>query len=143
MLNDCLFRIRILKTPEASYLFIDFHHIIFDGISFNIFLQDLEDACGQLPIKKEEFSGYEVTIEEEALRKTDAYTSAKKWYKEQFENLKISSLPVPEKQESQISYGQEHLELTVDYNRLSVRCKHACQRISIRNYFLWASGFED
>ena len=124
LLNDCLFRIRILKTPEASYLFIDFHHIIFDGISFNIFLQDLKDAYEQLPVKKEEFTGYEVTIEEEALRKTDAYTSAKKWYKEQFENLKISSLPVPEKQESQITYGQEHLELTVDYNQLQKACNY-------------------
>ena len=124
LLNDRLFRIRILKTQEAQYLFIDFHHIIFDGISFNIFLQDLKDAYGQLPVKKEEFSGYEVTIEEESLRKTGAYTSAKKWYKEQFEDLKITSLPVPEKQEPQITYGQEHLELTVDYNQLQEACSY-------------------
>ena len=124
LLKDRLFRIRILNTPEASYLFIDFHHIIFDGISFNIFLQDLKDAYGQLPVKKEEFSGYEVTIEEESLRKTGAYTSAKKWYKEQFEDLKITSLPVPEKQEPQITYGQEHLELTVDYNQLQEACSY-------------------
>ena len=124
LLNDRLFRIRILKTPEASYLFIDFHHIIFDGISFNIFLQDLTDAYGQLLVKKEEFTGYEVTIEEESLRKTDAYISAQKWYKEQFGTLKVSSLPVPEKQEPQITYGQERLELTVDYNQLQEACKY-------------------
>ena len=124
LLNDRLFRIRILKTQEAQYLFIDFHHIIFDGISFNIFLHDLKDAYGQLPVKKEEFTGYEVTIEEESLRETDAYISAQKWYKEQFETLKVSSLPVPEKQEPQITYGQEHLELTVDYNQLQEACNY-------------------
>ena len=124
LLNDRLFRIRILKTTEASYLFIDFHHIIFDGISFNIFLQDLKDAYEQLPVKKEEFTGYEVALEEESLRKTEAYTSAKKWYKDQFETLKVSSLPVPEKQESHVTYGQEHLELTVDYNQLEEVCDH-------------------
>ena len=124
LLKERLFRIRILKTPEASYLFIDFHHIIFDGISFNIFLQDLKDAYGQLPVKKEEYSGYEVTLEEESLRKTDAYTSAEKWYKDQFETLKVSSLPVLEKQNPQITYGQEHLELTVDYNQLQEACDY-------------------
>ena len=124
LLKERLFRIRILKTPEASYLFIDFHHIIFDGISFNILIQDLKDAYGQLPVKKEEYSGYEVTLEEESLRKTDAYTSAKKWYKDQFETLKVSSLPVLEKQNPQITYGQEHLELTVDYNQLQEACDY-------------------
>ena len=122
LLNDRLFRIRILKTPEAQYLFIDFHHIIFDGMSFNIILQDLKDAYEQLPVKREEFTGYEIALEEVSLRKTDAYIYAQKWYKEQFGDLKVSSLPIPEKRESQITYGQEHLELTVDYKQLEDTC---------------------
>ena len=122
LLKESLFRIRILKTPEALYLFLDFHHIIFDGISSNIFFQDLKDAYEQLPVKKEEFTGFEVALEEESLRKTEAYTSAQKWYKEQFETIKVSSIPIPEKQEPQITYGQEHLELTVDYNQLEETC---------------------
>ena len=118
LLNDRLFRIRILKTQEAQYLFIDFHHIIFDGVSFNTILKDLKDAYEQLPIERETFSGYEIALEEESLRKTEAYISARQWYMEQFGSLKVSSLPVPEKQDSHITYGQEHLELTVDYNQL-------------------------
>ena len=137
LLNDRLFRIRILKTSEASYLFIDFHHIIFDGMSFNILLQDLKDAYGQLPVKKEDFTGYEVALEEESLRKTDAYTSAQKWYKEQFETLKVSSLPVPEKQEPQITYGQEHLELTIDYNQL----EETCNRLNVTPNILTTTVF--
>ena len=124
LLNDRLFRIRILKTPKASYLFIDFHHIIFDGVSFNIILKDLMDAYEQLPVRRENFSGYEIVLEEVSLRKTDAYVIAKEWYKEHFENLKVSSLPLPEKQESQITFGQEHLELTVDYKQLEEACFH-------------------
>jgi surfactin family lipopeptide synthetase A len=124
LLKDRLFRIRILKTPEALYLFIDFHHIIFDGVSFNIILRDLMDAYEQLPVRREEFTGYEIVLEEESLRKTNAYAIAKKWYQEQFGTLKVSSLPLPEKQESQNTYGQEHLELTVDYHQLLEACHH-------------------
>ena len=118
LLNDRLFRIRILKTPEAQYLFIDFHHLIFDGLSFNIFLQDLKDAYGQQQIEREEFTGYEIVLEEESLRKTEAYTSARQWYMEKFGSLKISSLPIPEKKEPKIAFGQEHLKLAVEYNQL-------------------------
>ena len=124
LLNDRLFRIRILKTQEAQYLFIDFHHIIFDGMSYNTIIKDLKDAYEQLPVERETFTGYEIALEEESLRKTEAYTSARQWYMEQFETLKVSSLPMPEKQDSHITYGQEHLELTVDYNRLQEACNY-------------------
>ena len=127
LLNDRLYRIRLLKTPEAQYLFMDFHHLIFDGMSFNILLQDLKDAYEQLPVKKEDFSGYEVALEEDSLRKTDAYIAAQKWYEEQFGDIKVSSLPISEKLDSQITYGQEHLELTVDYNHL----REACNRLNV------------
>ena len=112
LLNDRLFRIRILKTQEAQYLFIDFHHIIFDGMSFSNIIKDLKDAYDQLPVERETFTGYEIALEEESLRKTEAYTSARQWYMERFGSLKVSSLPMPEKQDSHITYGQEHLELT-------------------------------
>lgn len=118
LLNDRLFRIRILKTQEAQYLFIDFHHIIFDGMSYNTIIKDLKDAYEQLPVERETFTGYEIALEEESLRKTDAYTFAKQWYTELFGSLKVSSLPMPMKQDSHITYGQEYLELTVDYNQL-------------------------
>jgi len=137
LLNDRLFRIRILKTPEALYLFIDFHHIIFDGMSFNIIIQDLKDAYEQLPIKKEGFNGFEVALEEESLRKTEAYTSAQKWYKKLFETIKVSSIPVPEKQEPQITYGQERLELTVDYKLL----EDACNRLGVTPNVLTTTVF--
>ena len=137
LLSDRLFRIRILKTPEAQYLFIDFHHIIFDGMSFNIILKDLKDAYEQLPVKKEEFTGYEIALEEESLRKTDAYISAKKWYKEQFGEIKVSSLPIPEKQDSQITYGQERIELTVDYKQL----EDACARLGVTPNVLTTTVF--
>ena len=137
LLNDRLYRMRILKTPEAQYLFMDFHHIIFDGMSYNILLQDLKDAYEQLPVKKEDFSGYEVALEEESSRKTDAYLSAKTWYKEHFKDIKVSSLPISEKQDSPITFGQEYLELTVDYKQL----EDACNRLNVTPNVLTTTVF--
>ncbi|MBR5337150.1 MAG: amino acid adenylation domain-containing protein [Lachnospiraceae bacterium] len=39
-----LFEASIVKTPEAVRLYTDFHHLIFDGFSMNIFLKNMETA---------------------------------------------------------------------------------------------------
>ena len=39
-----LFRILVVETEKNVYLFADFHHIIFDGASYNIFLNQLKSA---------------------------------------------------------------------------------------------------
>ena len=137
LLNDRLFRIRILKTPEASYLFMDFHHIIIDGISFNIILKDLKDAYEQQPIEREKFTGFEIALEEESLRKTGAYAIAKNWYKEQFGDLSVSSLPMPEKEETSVTYGQAYFELAIDYNQL----QEACNRLDVTPNVLTTTVF--
>ena len=39
-----LFRVCIAKTENNVYLLSDFHHIIFDGGSLNIFMHQIKDA---------------------------------------------------------------------------------------------------
>ena len=72
LLRDQLFRIRIIKTDENVYLFIDFHHIIFDGTSLNVLFSELNKAYRGESIERETFSGFEIAQEEEILRQTNA-----------------------------------------------------------------------
>ncbi|HDP5831075.1 TPA: amino acid adenylation domain-containing protein [Staphylococcus aureus] len=39
--TDFLIRLKILKTKNSQYLFVDVHHIIFDGFSLEIFIKEL------------------------------------------------------------------------------------------------------
>lgn len=39
-----LYRVEVIRTPLATTLFMDIHHIVFDGGSFDIFLQELAEA---------------------------------------------------------------------------------------------------
>ena len=43
-LDHPLYRIQILETPKAGYLYLNIHHMIFDGTSMSIFFRDLERA---------------------------------------------------------------------------------------------------
>jgi amino acid adenylation domain-containing protein/non-ribosomal peptide synthase protein (TIGR01720 family) len=49
--NDLLFRVYLIHAKEEQYLFFIFHHLIIDGVSWQIFLHDLN-----LLIDKEETS---------------------------------------------------------------------------------------
>ena len=51
-----LYRINVVKTPTALHLFMDFHHIIFDGRSCDVFLTELTAALGGTAPKPEAYS---------------------------------------------------------------------------------------
>jgi acyl-coenzyme A synthetase/AMP-(fatty) acid ligase/acyl carrier protein len=44
LLNTPLYRLRIFETEDWLYLFIDLHHLIGDGTSIHVLLQNLSDA---------------------------------------------------------------------------------------------------
>ncbi|MCC8068438.1 MAG: amino acid adenylation domain-containing protein [Ruminococcus sp.] len=57
-----LYRIEIYKCSDKVLLFMDFHHIIFDGTSYNIFLEDVIDAFNGKKIKPEVCNAFEYAI---------------------------------------------------------------------------------
>ena len=44
--GDRLFHIRLLRDDNHYYLFIDYHHIIVDGTSMSLMLEDINKAYG-------------------------------------------------------------------------------------------------
>ena len=110
LLHDSLFRIRILKTPSNLYYFSDFHHIIFDGTSMNIFSEDLRKTYHGEKVEPEKWTGFNVSEEEIAVRQSHSYEEAKEWYEKTFGDLEIDSAPLPDKHEETISFD------AFDYN---------------------------
>ncbi|MBR6071206.1 MAG: amino acid adenylation domain-containing protein [Acholeplasmatales bacterium] len=77
ILNGDLYRAEIYKTKEANYLYLDFHHIICDGTSEAIILNDINKAYLGSELIKEEYTGFEVALNERELLKTDKLEKAK------------------------------------------------------------------
>lgn len=75
-----LFRIALYCTPEHVYLLCDFHHIIFDGGSFDIFCRDLTAAYDGATLTPETFTSFEVALAEQELRNSPAYAQAQAFY---------------------------------------------------------------
>ena len=121
--KDLLFRIRIIRTEDSLYLFTDFHHIIYDGTSMRIFMADVDKAYQGETVEPEKFTGYHVAQEEAALRQTDTYTEAKTWYEETFGGLEVDSKPIPDVQDSDVSFGAQDLPLGISQQALDAFCR--------------------
>jgi amino acid adenylation domain-containing protein len=137
LLSDQLFRIRILKTTGSVYLFIDFHHIIFDGTSMQILLQDLSAAYEANVLQKETWSGFEVAQEEETIRLTENYSKAAEWNKAEFGILDITSLPIPDNNSEQVSIGDYDHMINIDHEML----EQSCRRLGITAQVLTTAAF--
>lgn len=125
--KDRLYRIRLFETEKAQYLFTDFHHIIYDGTSMHIFLEDVARAYNGEKVESEEFTGFDVALQENSDRNSARYAKARDWYMEQFGAVEEMSLPIPDRNEEQTIYGLQDIILDVKYediltlaNRLNI-----------------------
>ena len=97
LLSEPLFRMEIYRTPEANYAYVDFHHILLDGGSCNVFFDLLDMAYSNKPLPAESVSARDIALQEEAARKGPEYAAAQQWFAETFgEATELDSLLLPD-----------------------------------------------
>ena len=62
--NDRLYHIAIYQTERANYLLFDVAHIMGDGMTMNILLEDLNKAYAGQPIEKEKYTFYDYILDD-------------------------------------------------------------------------------
>lgn len=103
LLKDPLFRLEIYKTQKGNYLYVDFHHIIFDGMSMSNFRKDLSLAYSGKELSPEGKDGFAVAMEEQQLRQSEEYSQARLWHEQEFSAAgEVESLPLSD------VYGEEN-----------------------------------
>ena len=80
-----LFHLRLMRNSEHYYLFCDYHHIIVDGTSMKVILNDIDKAYHGLDIEPEELTIMQVAQDEARLRESAAFDEAKQWYAQNFD----------------------------------------------------------
>ena len=80
LLGGRLYRARIFGTGAGSYLFLDCHHILCDGNSLVILVRDIGEAYEGRSLPPERRTGFDLALEEEALRETELLARDKAYY---------------------------------------------------------------
>ena len=78
--GDTLYRLEIYQTPAAVFLYKDFHHLIFDGISNGLFLSQLmETLHGTMPTP-EHYTAFDRTLDEQGITTTERFAEAETYF---------------------------------------------------------------
>ena len=121
--RDRLCRFCIIRTEEAVHLFMDFHHIIFDGYSMKILLPEMIETYLGKTYEKESYTAYYAALDEKRERDSEAYDIARKWNVEKFGNVDGVSLPEGDLHEDNTVFGEKKITLSVSAGELTAFCK--------------------
>ncbi|MCQ2176957.1 MAG: amino acid adenylation domain-containing protein [Bacteroidales bacterium] len=91
-----LYRFYILHSPEGDSFFFDIHHIVFDGSSVTVLLEQIASVYGGGECRQETLDIFDVASAGNSLKETEAYKKAQDFFKERFDGMECDSTPVPD-----------------------------------------------
>ena len=138
LFNDQLFRFEIYRTCDGNYLFLDIHHIIADGTSLGIILNDINRAYSGEKLETEKYTSYDLALDNRDALKSDTYKNAENYYKSVFENKGGSISFYPDKNGAVPTAATYHREVT----EISVQqVKDFCKKHGITENVFFISVF--
>ncbi len=120
--GDRLFHVNLMRDDKHYFLFLDYHHLIVDGTSMQIMLQDIDKAYRGEDIALEEMTLMDVANDEAARRETPAFDEAKQWYAKHFDCGDTFTQFTPDREEPGHSDGSLLRILSLDLSRLEDYC---------------------
>ncbi|MBR6945360.1 MAG: hypothetical protein IKH64_05365, partial [Prevotella sp.] len=131
-----LTRIRLYEDNTAKYMFIQSHHLLFDGTTFGTLFNDIENIYHGGEATEEQVTAFEYAEEEETLRHSDRMEEDRQWYVEHFPDPEVETILHPDLAGKEPSYVRVILPLKTPMNEVMTFCKQ--HGIKISNYMCGA-----
>ncbi len=139
LMNDILVRAVILTGPQGSQFFFDAHHIVFDGESLDILMNDINSAYKGIPLNKEEYSEFDLALDEAELRQGEMFSEAKAYYGGLLEGRDMDCLPVNDLSSKDIGKQEINLDIPADRKRIDAFLSE--NRTTVNSVWIAAVGF--
>ena len=121
--NDRLFRIRLLKDSKCLYLLVDIHHIIGDGTTMKVILNDIDVAYSGKTLEAEGKTQADIVREEYEMRQTPAFEEDKQWYAQNFDCSDTFSQLIPDLEGTESEIGAFKRKMSVRLEDIDAFCK--------------------
>ncbi len=126
LLNSRLFKIDVVKTEAAIYLLSDFHHIIFDGASFDLFMQSVKTVYEGGAVVDEQYDYFDYVRDDSKYRESDAFKKSEKYISDMLSACEGASELTPDLGGSPQNGSPEIAGVPFDMQKISAFCqKHA------------------
>ncbi|MBQ4359553.1 MAG: anti-sigma factor antagonist, partial [Proteobacteria bacterium] len=128
LINKPMYRIRFFRTPSANYFFMEFHHVMMDGMSATIlFTRELELAYQGRPVRPRKGSSYRELVEEESAVTPTNLEEGHRYWEKMMRAFDPARHILPNTGDALSALGTFDMKVTEDLTRS----------------FLRASGFEE
>ena len=91
LMKSPLFRISVVETEKAVYLLWDFHHIIFDGASVALFLEQLKTLYEGGEIEPEDYTYFDYVEDEVKAENGESFKNAEKFFDDMMKDFESAS----------------------------------------------------
>jgi len=134
-----LFRFKIYNHPDETVLLADFHHLMVDGTSLNLLFRDLGVIYDGRLVDVEEYSGYDLSLEEQDIEKSQLYSQAQEYFQGQVEEFDSTTVISPDLKGKEEQGELGEVGVSLDKKMVENFCKD--NSITPNNLFLAATLF--
>ncbi|WP_414469030.1 amino acid adenylation domain-containing protein [Methanobacterium sp. ACI-7] len=137
--DDPLFRFKMYKNSDETCLLADFHHLILDGTSLNIFFNELGKLYDGRNIENEKYNGFDFSLEELEIENSNLYREAEAYFENIIPNYDSITLISPDLNGKEEEGHLGEIKVLLDKSKVEKFCKD--NAITPNNLFLGATVF--
>ena len=112
-----LFHLEVVEAPSGVYLLADFHHLIMDGGSLDIFYRQLCQSIDGQPLMPENYNYYQFVGDQKIEKSTEQF------FAEQLGQIEEASALIPDKYVNDESHHQGEIKIPTDLKGAQGKCK--------------------
>ncbi len=106
-LSGPLYRLQIVQTPGKLRLMADFHHLVFDGRSYDVFLSELAAALEGKAPEKENYTYFQYAKDQKAYQDSAEFQEADAFFAAQMAGKEEETGLIPDKKPQEDEVGHE------------------------------------
>ena len=102
-----LYRLNIVRTPGKLRLMADFHHLVFDGRSYDVFLEQLSAALEGKKPEKETYTYFQYAKDQKAYQDSPEFKEAEQFFDARMAGKEEETGLLPDKKPEEGEIGHE------------------------------------
>ena len=122
LMKSQLFRVEVAKTEHAIYLFSDFHHILFDGASFDIYMEAVKTAYEGRTVEAEDYTYFNYVEENAGKRNSEEFKVAENYISDLLKNCESADEITPDLSGLPENGSPELVSVPFDMDKVSKFC---------------------
>ena len=128
--GQSLLRIQLYRSPVSNYLFMQAHHLFFDGWTLTLYFHEVERIYQGEETVGESFTLIDYAMEEDRLRKSDRMEEDRLWYQQHILDTEVETTLVPDRYGKEPSFRREIIPLKTPVEQVAAFCKEYGVKVS-------------